>query len=181
MATFTAAKISKHQSIYSQRGCLKDCTPENLKCFKWFRIICNKMTNPHTCVTVKLSGLHSFATKQDHSAEECLNMYWKRNCPQTFTRLLPQIKTGNFAESNVMEWWGVVDGCLDLNFTTACTGCVQRNHARLFQELQTDALCDLAEVEYSWIVHYSNVVLCKRILIGVAQLWLLCAWAGRDT
>lgn len=77
---------------------------------------CCEMTNPHTWVTVKLLGLPPFTSEQEHSAEECLNVDWKRNCPQTFTQPLPQIKTGNLVQSNLMAWG--VGGELDLSATT---------------------------------------------------------------
>lgn len=33
-----------------------------------------EMTNPHTCLTVKLLGLLPFANEHEPSAEECLNV-----------------------------------------------------------------------------------------------------------
>lgn len=73
------------------------------------------MTKAHTCMTVKLLGLPSFANEQEQSAEECLNVDWKRNCPQTFTRPLPQIKTGNFVQSNLNGGGGVFGPELQLS------------------------------------------------------------------
>lgn len=72
------------------------------------------MTNPHTCETVKLLGLPPVANEQEQTAEECLNVEWKRNCTQTFTRPLPQIKQETLF-FNLMKWRR---GGMDLSTST---------------------------------------------------------------